>query len=57
MTEAVPDAALKGLIAATPLGRVGRPEDIAHATFYLVGDESGFVTGQWLSPNGGLITC
>ena len=57
MTKAVPDSALKGLIATTPLGRVGRPEDIAHATLYLASDESGFVTGQWLSPNGGLITC
>ncbi len=56
MTEAVPDALLKGLIATTPLGRVGQPEDIAQATLFLASDESGFVTGQWLSPNGGLVT-
>ena len=39
--------------AATPLGRFGSPEDIASAAVYLAGDESGFVTGQTLSPNGG----
>ena len=54
MTDAVPDVALKGLKAATPLGRVGTPEDIANAVLYLASDESSFVTGQWLSPNGGL---
>ena len=57
MTEAVPDVALKGLLAATPLGRMGQPEDIAQATLFLASDESAFITGQWLSPNGGLLTC
>lgn len=37
----------------TPLGRLGTPDDIAHAAVYLASDESGFVTGQVLSPNGG----
>jgi 3-oxoacyl-[acyl-carrier protein] reductase len=37
----------------TPLGRMGVPDDIAHAAVYLASDESGFVTGQVLSPNGG----
>ncbi len=36
-----------------PVGRVGRPEDIAAACAYLVSEEAGFVTGQVLSPNGG----
>ena len=57
MTAEVPEAALKGLLAATPLGRMGTSEDIAQAVLYLASDESGFVTGQWLSPNGGLVTC
>ncbi len=30
---------------------------LAKATLYLASDESEFVTGQWLSPNGGLVTC
>jgi 3-oxoacyl-[acyl-carrier protein] reductase len=57
MTAAVPEAALKGLLGATPLGRIGQPEDIAQAVLYLASEQSGFVTGQWLSPNGGLVMC
>jgi 3-oxoacyl-[acyl-carrier protein] reductase len=37
----------------TPLGRMGTPDDIAWAAVYLASDESAFVTGQVLSPNGG----
>ena len=40
----------------TPLGRLGRPEEIAAAALFLASDEASFVTGQWLSPNGGLLT-
>ncbi len=57
MTRNVPEQALKGVMAATPLGRMGQPEDIAQAVLYLASDDAGFVTGQWLSPNGGLVTC
>jgi 3-oxoacyl-[acyl-carrier protein] reductase len=42
------------LRAQTPLGRIGRPEDIAAAALYLAGPDSAFVTGQTLSPNGGV---
>ena len=37
----------------TPLGRIGRPEDIAEAVWFLA--TNGFVTGQVLSPNGGIV--
>jgi 3-oxoacyl-[acyl-carrier protein] reductase len=57
MAAGVPEAALKPLLAATPLRRIGKPEDIANAAVYLASDESSFVTGQWLSPNGGLVMC
>ena len=40
----------------TPLGRIGRPEEIAAAATFLASDEASFITGQWLSPNGGLLT-
>ena len=36
-----------------PLGRVGRPEEIAAAAVFLVGPGATFMTGQCVSPNGG----
>jgi 3-oxoacyl-[acyl-carrier protein] reductase len=39
---------------ASPLGRVGEPEDIAHAVLHLASDASSFTTGQILRPNGGV---
>jgi NAD(P)-dependent dehydrogenase (short-subunit alcohol dehydrogenase family) len=39
--------------AATPVGRPGRPEDIAAACAFLVCDEAGYITGQILGVNGG----
>jgi len=38
-----------------PLGRWGKPEDVAYAIGYLCGPESDFVTGQVLGPNGGVV--
>lgn len=40
--------------AAMPLGRIGRPEDIAHVAVFLASDKSAFMTGQVVHPNGGL---
>ncbi|HEX2483977.1 MAG TPA: SDR family oxidoreductase, partial [Myxococcota bacterium] len=49
-----PLAQVKPMIALqTPLGRLGDVDDIAWAAVYLASDESRFVTGQVLSPNGG----
>jgi NAD(P)-dependent dehydrogenase (short-subunit alcohol dehydrogenase family) len=38
----------------SPLGRVGAPEDIAHAVLHLASDASSFTTGQIIRPNGGV---
>ncbi|MFI6013805.1 SDR family NAD(P)-dependent oxidoreductase [Streptomyces sp. NPDC051243] len=38
----------------SPLGRVGEPQDIAHAVLHLASDASSFTTGQILRPNGGV---
>ncbi|WP_406174136.1 SDR family NAD(P)-dependent oxidoreductase [Streptomyces sp. NBC_00996] len=38
----------------SPLGRVGEPEDIAHAVLHLASDAATFTTGQILRPNGGV---
>lgn len=40
-------------IAATPVRRMGRPEDIAAACSFLVSEEAGYITGQLLGVNGG----
>ena len=45
---------LECVVAASPMGRVGQPEEIAVAALYLASDESSFTTGRWLSPNGGI---
>ncbi len=54
MIAKVPDPVLKGMIAATPLGRVGTADEIAAAALFLASDEGSYLTGQWLSPNGGI---
>ena len=41
-------------VAATPLGRMGLPEDIASGILYLASDESSFVTGSELVIDGGM---
>jgi NAD(P)-dependent dehydrogenase (short-subunit alcohol dehydrogenase family) len=40
-------------VATTPVGRVGRPEDIAAACAFLVSDDAGYITGQIIGVNGG----
>jgi 3-oxoacyl-[acyl-carrier protein] reductase len=42
------------LTESIPLGRIGRPEDVAAAVAYLVSDEAGWVTGATLHVNGGM---
>ncbi|MBI1986742.1 MAG: SDR family oxidoreductase [Nitrospinae bacterium] len=41
-------------VSASPVGHEGKPEDIAHACAYLASEGASFVTGQVLSPNGGI---
>ena len=48
------DAALEKLGRQIPLGRVGRPEDVAFAVLYLASDESQFVTGSEIRIDGGI---
>ena len=55
MTAPMPPLMRRMTIGRTPLGRVGVPDDIAATALFLVSDDSTFFTGQWLSPNGGLV--
>ena len=56
MTEDLDETLLAPLIMMSPLGRIGQADEIAAAILYLACDDSSFVTGQWISPNGGLVT-
>lgn len=46
---------LDGLAAATPLNRLGRPEDIADTVAFLASDAASFITGQIIAADGGFI--
>jgi 3-oxoacyl-[acyl-carrier protein] reductase len=46
---------LEMLREEVPLQRLGTPEDIARAVLYLASEDAGFMTGQVLSPNGGMV--
>lgn len=53
MVAAVPENVLKSIIAKIPVGRLGKPEEIARAVLFLASDDAGFITGETLSVNGG----
>ena len=55
MVQVLGAETLRDLAQQTPLGRLGTPEDIAHAVSYLASDRAGFVTGQVLAVDGAFI--
>jgi 3-oxoacyl-[acyl-carrier protein] reductase len=54
MTDKLSEQQRTKLTEAIPLGRIGKPEDIAAAVAYLASDEAGWVTGATLHVNGGM---
>jgi 3-oxoacyl-[acyl-carrier protein] reductase len=54
-TESWGREALEGLAAAIPLGRLGRPDEIARAICFLLSEDASFITGATLDVNGGLL--
>jgi 3-oxoacyl-[acyl-carrier protein] reductase len=53
MTEGIPDKAMEAVLAATPVGRMAEPAEIAAGVVYLASPSAGFVTGIVLDINGG----
>ncbi len=53
MVMSVADEIREKIIAQIPVGRLGTPEEVAHAVAFLVAESSGFVTGSNLTINGG----
>lgn len=45
------------MVRATPLGRMGTPDDIAEGVLFFSSSASNFITGQILSVNGGQLMC
>jgi 3-oxoacyl-[acyl-carrier protein] reductase len=54
MTGALTDEQKASINSAIPLGRTGKPDEIAAAVVYLASDEAGYITGQALRVNGGM---
>jgi 3-oxoacyl-[acyl-carrier protein] reductase len=55
LTDVLSDEYKAAAVKATPLGRLGAPEDIARAVAFLVSDDASFITGQVLSVDGGMV--
>ncbi len=54
MTKALPEAQRAALLEKIPLGRLGSPDDIAHAVLFLASPQAGYITGATLHVNGGM---
>jgi 3-oxoacyl-[acyl-carrier protein] reductase len=54
LTDVIPEEARETMLANTPLGRLGDPEDVAGAVRFLCSDEASFITGEVLLVDGGL---
>jgi 3-oxoacyl-[acyl-carrier protein] reductase len=56
MTRAMSEDARAEWAERIPLGRLGTPEDVAHAVVFLASEEASYITGQVLAVNGGMYT-
>jgi len=54
MTDKLPDEVKNNLMSMIPLGRLGKPEDIANAVLFLASSMADYITGQVLHVNGGM---
>lgn len=54
MTEAMPEGAKDKIISEIPMGRTGKPEDVAEAVAFLASEQAGYITGEVLRVDGGM---
>ena len=54
MTSGLDEGQAKAILERVPLGRMGRPEEVAAAVRFLISEDAGYITGQTLQVNGGL---
>lgn len=55
MVRQMPEKILEGMVAQTPLGRMGEPIDIANTYLFLASDEASFISGVTLRVDGGIV--
>jgi 3-oxoacyl-[acyl-carrier protein] reductase len=55
MTTVLPEELKETMRKSVPLGRVGTPTDVAHAVKFLASEEAGYITGEVLKVNGGIL--
>jgi len=55
MVRAMPERVLRAMVARTPLGRVGTPEDVANTYVWLASDQASFIHGAVISVDGGVV--
>ena len=55
LTADLPDELKQKAIEVTPLGRMGKPEEVAYAVAFLASDEAAFITGEILTVDGGMV--
>ena len=56
MNACYDEEAMEALAEKTPLGKIGDPEEIAKAIFFLASENASFITGQTLTVDGGFIS-
>ena len=55
MTVGLPENSKKDLLDRIPVGKIGKPEDIAYAAVFLASDEASYITGQTITIDGGRV--